>query len=263
VKLQVLSSGSEGNCALVRAGGIVALCDAGLPRTALDERLASARLASGAIEHVLVTHGHLDHARSAGLVARRERATLHCALNLMSHASVRRAKRFSTISPGAPFALASERGGIDELAVAPVPLPHDCDPTVAFRFEHQGRVAVVLTDMGRPDDAVARALRGAHVLVLEFNWDPELMERSPYPAALRRRIAGDRGHLSNAQGAAMLERLAGAELHTLVLAHLSKKTNHPDRALEAARGVLCRLGLEERVRVLVASQDEAGPELEV
>jgi phosphoribosyl 1,2-cyclic phosphodiesterase len=263
MKLAVLSSGSEGNCALVRAGGLVALCDAGLPRMALEARLAAARLASGAIEHVLVTHGHLDHSRSAGLVARRERATLHCALNLMSHASLKRAKRFSTISPGAPFVLASERGGTDELRVDPVLLPHDCDPTVAFRFEHEGRVAVVLTDMGRPDEHVARALAGAHVLVLEFNWDPELMEKSPYPAALRRRIAGDRGHLSNAQGAAMLERLAGPELHTLVVAHLSKKTNHPERALDAARGVLARLGIEQRVRVLVASQDEPGPELEV
>lgn len=263
MKLQILSSGSEGNSALLRAGEIVALCDAGLTRLEMDRRLKAARLASGAIEHVLVTHGHLDHSRSAGLVARRERATLHCALNLMTHASVKRAQRFSTISPGAEFALASARGGADELRVKPVLLPHDCDPTVAFRFEHEGRVAVVLTDMGRPDDAVARELQGAHLLVLEFNWDPELMERSPYPAALRRRISGDRGHLSNAQGAAMLERLASDRLHTLVLAHLSKKTNRAEIALETAHSALARLGLDGRVRVVVASQDEAGETLEV
>jgi len=98
--------------------------------------------------------------------------------------------------------------------------------------------------------------------VLEFNWDPELMACGPYPEMLRRRIMGGRGHLSNAQGAAMLHLLAGANLHTLVIAHLSKKTNAPERALEAARAELERAGLGH-VRTLLASQEEIGPEIEV
>jgi len=90
-----------------------------------------------------------------------------------------------------------------------------------------------------------------------------LMEQSPYPASLRRRIAGDRGHLSNEQAAAMLERLASDSLHTLVLAHLSKKTNRPEIALETAQRTIDRLGLTRQVRVLVASQDQVGDSLEV
>jgi phosphoribosyl 1,2-cyclic phosphodiesterase len=158
--------------------------------------------------------------------------------------------------------LSSERGD-DVLLATPVGIPHDCDPTVAYRLEHRGRVAVVLTDMGRVDDAVARALHGAHVLVLEFNHQPELMETSPYPPVLRKRILGDRGHLSNAQGAAMLERMASENLHTLVLAHLSTKTNTPERALEAAQAALERLGIAHRVRVIVARQDRALDPIEV
>ncbi|MBK7644120.1 MAG: hypothetical protein IPJ19_13915 [Planctomycetes bacterium] len=154
------------------------------------------------------------------------------------------------------------RAGADPISVLPVALPHDCDPTVAFALEQGGRRAVILTDMGRPDEDIARALAGAHVLVLEFNWDPELMQTSPYPEALRRRISGGRGHLSNEQGARMLRLLAGANLHTLVIAHLSKKTNAPARALEAARTELERAGLGH-VRTLIASQEEIGPEIEV
>lgn len=260
--VHVLSSGSEGNSTLVRCGELSVLVDAGLPRVAMEERLETARLAPGAIEHVLVTHGHLDHARSAGIIARRERCTLHCAEPMMTHASARRAKRLSTIRVDQPMELASERGD-DVLLATPVGIPHDCDPTVAYRLEHRGRVAVVLTDMGRVDDAVARALHGAHVLVLEFNHQPELMETSPYPPVLRKRILGDRGHLSNAQGAAMLERMASENLHTLVLAHLSTKTNTPERALEAAHGALERLGISDRVRVIVARQDRALDPIEV
>jgi len=262
MRLQILSSGSEGNSALVRAGETTVLVDAGLPRTDMEARLDSAGLAVGAIDHVLVTHGHLDHARSAGLIARRDHALLHCAEVLMRQASARRAKRFSTVGPGKPFEVAS-RLGEDAIRFTPVLLPHDADPTLAYKFEHAGRTAVILTDIGNPSEEVARSLSGAHVLALEFNYEPELMETGPYPAVLKKRITGDRGHLSNGQAARMLELLAGPELHTLLIAHISKKTNRPEIALATAHATLDRLGIASRVRVIVASQEEIGESLEV
>jgi phosphoribosyl 1,2-cyclic phosphodiesterase len=261
MRIQILGSGSEGNSALVRAGETTLLVDAGLTREGMELRLDAARVAAGAIDHVCVTHGHLDHARSAGVIARRDRAMLHCAENIMLHAAARRSKRLSAITVDRPFELDGKNGG-DRVRLTPVGLPHDCDPTVAFKIEHGGRTAVILTDIGKPDDGVARALSGAHVLVLEFNYDPEMMRVGPYPIVLQRRITGSRGHLSNAQAAIMLEKLAGPELHTLVLAHLSKKTNRPELALDAAHATLDRLGLSH-VRVLVASQDEIGEDLAV
>jgi phosphoribosyl 1,2-cyclic phosphodiesterase len=99
--------------------------------------------------------------------------------------------------------------------------------------------------------------------VLEFNYDPQLMQEGPYPPMLQRRITGGRGHLSNEQAGQMLEWLASENLHTLVLAHLSKKTNLPEPALAAAQSTLERLGLASRVRVIVASQDEIGENLAV
>ncbi len=261
MQLQILSSGSEGNATLVRGGETTLLVDAGLGRVEMEARLEAARVSPQGIDHVLVTHGHLDHARSTGLIAKRARATLHCAEAMMTHPAARRAKSLATLRIGARYEL-ENRAGRDAISILPVPLPHDCDPTVAFGFEQGGRRCVILTDMGRPDEAVARALADPHVLVLEFNWDPELMQHGPYPASLRQRITGDRGHLSNGQGAAMLQLLAGANLHTLVLAHLSQKTNLPERALEAARGGLERAGLGH-VRTLVARQDVALDPLEV
>jgi len=259
--LQVLSSGSEGNSTLVRAGETVLLIDAGLMKVEMEARLESARLATAAIDHVVVTHGHLDHARSAGAIARRDHAMLHCAENIMLHAAARRSKRLSAITIDRPFEVES-KAGRDRVRLTPVGLPHDCDPTVAYKIEHDGRVAVILTDIGKPDRDVARALSGAHVLVLEFNYDPSMMMSGPYPAVLQRRITGNRGHLSNAQAAEMLELLAGPELHTLVLAHLSQKTNRPELALDAAHAALARIGMSH-VRVLVASQHEIGESLAV
>lgn len=259
--LQVLSSGSEGNSTLIRAGETTFLVDAGLTKVEMELRLDAARLAPGALDHVVVTHGHLDHARSAGGIARRDRAMLHCAENIMLHPAARRSKRLSAITVDRPFEVESKQGR-DRVQLTPVGLPHDCDPTVAYKIEHGGRTAVILTDIGKPDREVARALAGAHVLVLEFNYDPEMMLTGPYPAVLQKRITGNRGHLSNAQASEMLELLAGVELHTLVLAHLSKKTNLPELALASAHATLDRLGLAH-VRVLVASQHEVGESLAV
>jgi len=111
--------------------------------------------------------------------------------------------------------------------------------------------------MGRPSSDVAHRLRGAHVLVLEFNHDAHMLETGPYPFSLKQRIRGGLGHLSNTQAATMLRDLAGAELHTLVLAHLSEHNNLPAIAEDAARAELARLGLGH-VRVLIASQHAVG-----
>lgn len=259
--LQTLGSGSQGNATLVRADDLSVLVDAGLGVRVLSERFEVARVGPRSLDHVLVTHGHLDHSRSAGAVAKRQQATLHAAEGNLGHRSLARAPLKFALRIGRPQALEPERG-TGELVYTPVLLPHDCDPTVAFALDHGDRRAVILTDLGRPRPEVARALQGAHLLQLEFNYDPEMMRNGPYPFVLQRRITGGRGHLSNQEAAEMLERLAGPELHTLVLAHVSQKNNSPELALEVARATLARLGLDH-VRVLCASQDEVGENLEV
>jgi phosphoribosyl 1,2-cyclic phosphodiesterase len=255
MQLQVLSSGSSGNSTLVRVGERALLVDAGLPREAMNARLEAARLGYQAIDHVLVTHGHLDHARSAGIVARAHRATVHCSASLMRQRSIARAKRLSTLT-------LDHQNEVGEVVVTPIRIPHDADPTVAFRLEHAGRVAVVLTDMGRDDAGIARRLRGAHVLVLEFNHDPGMVEAGPYTPALKRRILGNAGHLSNEQAGRMLREAASEHLHTVVLAHLSEVNNRPLLALAEAGAVLEDLGLGH-VRVEVAQQGAVGPTIRV
>ncbi len=260
--LTVLASGSGGNSALIRAGETSLLVDAGLTGAAMETRLEAARLGPGGLGHVLVTHAHLDHARSAGKMARQHGAMLHCPQAMMSNASVRRAKRLSTLPIGPSFALEGPRGERD-VEVTAVNLPHDCSPTVAFRFDQGASRAVILTDMGHEDRGIAVSLAGANVLVLEFNHDERMLETGPYPWALKRRIAGPQGHLSNTQAARMLQHLASERLHTLVLAHLSATNNTAELALEAAHACLDGLGLAGRVRVLVASQDETGEPIAV
>jgi len=255
--LQVLSSGSRGNACLIRAGETHVLVDAGLPYEELLERFHAARYAPRRLDHVLVSHGHLDHARSAGRLARQSGATLWCAQRMMRNRSIRRARRLACLKIGGETVLDPE-----PVHVRTVQLPHDADPTVAFRIEQAGRVAVVLTDCGHAQHELARPLRGAHVIVLEFNHDRERLNAGPYTEALKRRVASDRGHLSNDQAGELLARLAGPELHTVVLAHLSAVNNDPRLALDAARDALAGAGRDD-VRLIAARQDAIGENLAV
>ena len=84
--LQVLSSGSGGNAALVRAGELCLLVDAGLPIDEIERRLEAARVPPHRLDAIALTHGHLDHARSAGLLARKSGARVYCSERMMSNA---------------------------------------------------------------------------------------------------------------------------------------------------------------------------------
>lgn len=261
MRVQTLSSGSQGNSTLVRAGETHVLLDAGLPLEDLEERFERARVALRRIDHIVLTHGHLDHARAAGHLARKAGARVHCSERLMRNASIRRAPQLSHLAPGRARELTDARG-LDPVVLAAVRIPHDAEPTLALRLEHEGRVVVLVTDMGKPDANAAKALAGAHVLLLEFNHDTEMLRTGPYPPSLKKRVGGPKGHLSNDQAAEMLGALASPALHTLVLTHLSGVNNSPELATAAANRAL---GLIERddVRLVVATQDDIGPNLRV
>src|SRR5262245_25400250 len=157
MRVQVLASGSGGNAVLVRAGELCLLVDAGLPIDELEKRLDAARVPPHRLDAIALTHGHLDHARSAGLLARKCGARVYCSTAMMANASVRQAPTLHALAVGGTVTVRA-RLGQDELALSSIPLPHDADPTVAFLLEHAGRRAAVCTDMGSPDRDAARAL---------------------------------------------------------------------------------------------------------
>lgn len=255
MKLQILGSGSRGNAALLWAGETLVLIDAGLPIRTLSTRLEAARIGHRAIDHVLVSHGHLDHSRSAGIIAKRHGATLHCAAKIQLHRSLSRAPDKMDLPIGGTTLIEGKGALESALRVTTTKVPHDCEPTVAFGIEHAGRRLSLISDMGEPREDVAKVLHDPHVLMLEANYDPEMLRSGPYPQSLRERVQGSGGHLSNEQMAVMLTRVAGPSLHTLYLIHLSEKNNTPALAKSAAEVALGRMGRKE-VEVITALQHE-------
>lgn len=264
MKIHVLASGSAGNCALVEAGGTLVLVDAGLSGSELERRIAAVGADARELAGILITHEHADHVRGAGILARRHGIPVF--LTRGTHEAERRhlgeMPTVRHVKPGRGFTL----GGLE---IRPFSTPHTsqggrhpghrdavADP-VAYVFLHEGVKAGYATDLGHPIALMDQNLAGCRLLVLEFNHDPAMLVDGPYPWPVKQWIKGQGGHLSNEQGAKLLEDILRHDtgLEALVLAHLSETNNTPELALGAARGVLRRFRLEGRTALHVASPD--------
>lgn len=245
-----LGSGSSGNALVVEAcdGSTVTrvLVDNGFNLKQLARRLDRAGLSLHDIDAVLVTHEHSDHVGGVVRFACKAGLPVYCsegtarAANLMD-----RGVRWQELVSGV-------RQEIGALVVDPYDVPHDAAEPLQFVFGDGQRWFGLLTDVGEPTPRIAAALRRVDALVLECNHDEAMLRAGPYAAFLKTRIAGSRGHLSNAQAATLLRQLDCARLQWVAAAHLSTQNNTKALARDALAAVLgCAPG-----DVAVADQEE-------
>lgn len=226
-----LGSGSKGNGTLVEAGGVRVLVDCGFGLKDTQARLARLGLEAGQLDAILVTHEHSDHAGGVARLARRFNLPVYG-----THGTVRRMKNPENLTIRSFDAEACFE--IGSVRVTAFSVPHDAVQPCQFRFDWGGRSLGVLSDLGHVTPHVTDALRGLDALMLEFNHDPQMLRDGPYPPALRARVAGDWGHLSNAQAAALLGQLPHQRLQHLWLTHLSETNNTPAHALMSIEDAL-------------------------
>ena len=232
MKVCVLGSGSNGNCVLIETDRSRILIDNGFGPKGLQRRLRSAGLPESGFQALLISHGHLDHCKGAGWFAEREAAPVFCNAGTRAEVSeLRSLERCEIFRTSVAFKFR-------DFTIEPFPVPHDAADPVGFRITAGGVTGAVATDLGRIDDRVARQLGGCDWLVVESNHDEQMLEVSSYPWHLKQRLSSSRGHLSNRALASFLaHRYDGAARHVF-LAHLSRRNNQPDIALDFARRAL-------------------------
>jgi phosphoribosyl 1,2-cyclic phosphodiesterase len=248
----VLGSGSGGNATLVEGGGARVLLDAGLGPRQLADRLVSAGGDPASLDAVFVSHEHGDHARGAAAFSARWGVPLALTGGTFRAAGLAAAKlpAWEEIAPG-------ETRNIRRLAVRAVAIPHDAAAPLAFVVSAGASSLGHATDLGHLGRGLVEALRGCDAVLVESNYDPAMLRDGPYPWSLKERILGPLGHLSNEDVARLLERGLGEACRRVVLAHLSRKNNHPELALQAAEESLERAGRRD-VEVALAPPDGTG-----
>lgn len=224
-----LNSGSNGNAIYVEAGDVRLLFDAGISGRQAAGRMRVHGRDIREAQAIIISHDHTDHIRCAGIFQRMfglpvymTRSTHHATCcNLGPLREVRYFK-------------AGDRLSFDGVTVHTIPTPHDAADGVAFVIEHDGRRLGIMTDLGHPFSELVRRLPTLDACYLESNYDPHMLEVGPYPPALKQRIRGGAGHLSNFQAAELIHS-AGKRLKWAAIAHLSEENNEPDLALATHR----------------------------
>lgn len=270
----VLASGSAGNAAFLDADGFGLLIDIGLGPRLLASRLASVGRSWNNVHAVILTHVHGDHWKDRTLASlRTHRIGLYChpahaeqlAFYGPAFKPLRDAGLVRTFDGGNPLEIPNGP------TCTPLAVPHDSEPTFAFRIDGASGLfgerwsLGYAADLGTAPGSLIDMFQDVDLLALEFNHDEEMQRQSGRPRELIDRVLGDRGHLSNRQAADSLRSILRASrarsLRQVVQLHLSHQCNRPQLAQGAAKKAL--EGHQRPVEVHTAQQDRATKFFEV
>jgi phosphoribosyl 1,2-cyclic phosphodiesterase len=242
VKFMSLASGSSGNCYYLGYGDHGILIDAGIGIRTIKKHLKDVDISMQSIQGVFVTHDHTDHIKAVGHLGEKlhipiyATALTHEGINKSYcmreklHDSVRYLEKEVHIQCG-PFRITSFE------------VPHDGTDNVGYYIEVNERSFSFVTDLGEITPLAAQYINKANYLILEANYDEEMLEMGTYPAYLKQRISGKNGHLSNLAAANFLAENITEELQYIWLCHLSKDNNHPELAYKTVEWKLRSKGI--------------------
>jgi len=233
----VLASGSRGNAIYLSDGETHLLVDVGLPKKEIKKRLENIHITLDQISAILITHEHMDHIRGLKDIvqeydmpffANRQTAKI-------IRSFIKTSKNLEVFDTHSVF-------NIGQFAVYPFRVMHDGVEPVGYALSfHETKIGIVL-DCGCITESVREALRGSRLLVLESNYDTNMLHRSRRPAYLKQRIQGHFGHLSNIECANLAENLLHDRLEYVFLAHLSQECNQPKLAMDTTYNAFMRNG---------------------
>lgn len=237
-------SGSSGNsCYLGTAeGGLIV--DVGIRAEELERGLGANGVSMKHVKGVLLTHDHSDHVKYVYALLRNHRhLKLFCTnrvLNgmLRKHSISKRIKEYHVpIFKEIPFKML-------DFEITAFDVPHDGSDNMGFSVEFDSRRFVIATDLGEVTDRARYYMSRATYLMIEANYDANMLRMGRYPEYLKARIAGGNGHLDNRQTAAFLKEILTPGLNHIFLCHLSKDNNSPQIALRTVREALESRGIK-------------------
>ena len=152
--------------------------------------------------------------------------------------------------------VASEKFKIGNLTIHPFSISHDAANPCGFSISNGKKQMSIATDLGYVSKEVSNALENSSFVLLESNYDPEILKFSRYPYSLKKRISGEFGHLSNGDAAKLVVQLAKKNLNTVMLGHLSKENNFPELAYKTVADELIDAKIDaSTIKLSVASRN--------
>jgi len=254
LRFALLGSGSSGNALLLISPTAKILIDDGFSFKELQSRVEKLGETLNGLNAVFITHEHSDHVKGLGVLARKLKTPIYL--------TERTREKLPDIVGELPCVETFESGDsvtINGLTLTSFNVCHDAADPVSYIAQYDGIKLGLAADLGHAPQYVKQRLYGSHALVLESNHCPDMLHRGPYPQALKQRIRGQQGHLSNIDMTTLLAGLVHDALQYVVLVHLSHENNSPELARKLAAGVL----KNHHAVLHVADQDVPTPLFEI
>ena len=249
VKFISLSSGSNGNCYYIGDDKTAFLIDAGIGPRTIKKRLLEHNIPMESIRFVLVTHDHIDHIKSLGVLADRVNLPVYATEKLHRSLSTHFCTR-GKLSGCARKTILDKVFEYDGVKITPFEVPHDATETVGYHIDFKGVKFTFITDVGDITENVIRYSSMANVLIIESNYDLDMLLGGGYTPELKLRITKGNGHLSNEQCASVIKRVYHKEMDSIFLCHLSENNNTPEIAYKTINRVLKSQNAKARLATL-------------
>ena len=234
-KVSVLASGSTGNSLYIETPAKRLLVDAGLSGKKITSLLAEINRKPEDLDAIFVTHEHSDHIHGVGVMARKYKLDVYA-----------NAATWQAMSPKVGI-IKPEQHHLFELGttltfgdmdIESYGVSHDAAAPQFYQFHRNNKAVALLTDTGYCSDRVRGTIRNANCYLLESNHDLNMLRMGSYPWSIKQRILGDKGHLSNEDGALVATDLIGERTERIYLGHLSKENNLKELAYLTMKNTL-------------------------
>lgn len=229
LKFISLASGSSGNCYYLGTSEYGILIDAGIGIRTIRKVLKDCGIDLSHIIAILITHDHADHIKTVGCLGEKYNIPVYTTQDV--HRGIDKSRYVEetlyssrrVIEKEVPFM-------VRDFRITAFEVPHDSTDNVGYYIEYSNHRFTFATDVGHITETVSQYMSQANHLIIEANYDEEMLRFGTYPAFLKERVASSTGHLSNREAAEFLATHYHPELKDIWLCHLSKDNNHPELA---------------------------------
>lgn len=229
-----LFSSSEGNCTYIGSSKCGILIDAGVSCKKILSALSDNSLDISAVKGIFITHEHSDHIKGLKVLTSHYNIPVFAqGLNAQYLADEGQIGKLSDLQ------VIGEKNEISGFEVKAFTTPHDTRQSCGYRITTpDNKVISICTDLGNVTDEVHANLLGSELVLLEANYDYNMLRNGPYPYPLKKRISSPNGHLDNRDSAKELLRLVESGTTRLILGHLSQHNNRPELAELTAQSLM-------------------------
>lgn len=235
MKVSVLASGSEGNCTYVETDKQKILIDIGMNAKYLVEKLKELGVLPETIDIILITHVHKDHIGALKTFIKKYKPTVCLSKQMFSE--LEELHNYENII------IYDDQLVLDNLTIEIFKTSHDTSDSRGFVLTSSSSSLVYVTDTGYINQKNFRIMQNKNMYVFESNHDAEMLMNGRYPAWLKQRVIGPKGHLSNQDASIYLSKLIGNNTKKIILAHLSHENNTEEKALETIKAAFTEYGI--------------------